>query len=185
MMAKIIFFGLLVFFFSNSMAMPMNEPEQNVLNRYAKKADTIFVGRVLRQMVIKDGLVYEDGDSYSLAVLEYEVLKTYRGKETNDKKQIVCTWFGGYGEFYFDPSASPLGHKELIFGIQTGSIVQLPMIFRYIRGVPEDESKIYKALKLKREKIKDKSNILTTFSESKVIHNACNEPVIWSKPSSK
>lgn len=179
-MAKIIF-SLLLFFFSNSMAVIRKDlSEQDLLNRAAKATDTIFVGRVLRKMAIKDGLVYENGDSDSLAILEYEVLKTYRGKENNHKKQIVCTWFYGYGEFYFDPSASP-SREFLIFGIQAGSTVQLPDIFWYIRGVPEDESKIYKALKLKREKIKDKSNILVTFSESKIIRNACNEPIVWSK----
>ena len=180
MMVKIIFFGLLLFFFSNSMATITMIPEQNRLNRVAKKTDTIFVGRILRQMVIKDGLVYEDGDSYSLAILEFEVLKTYRGKETNDKKQIVCTWFSDSAEFDFDPSVG-LGEEFLIFGIQAGSIVQLPEISSYIRRVPKDKSKIYRALKLKQKKIKDKNDILTAFSYSKVIRNACNESIVWSK----
>ncbi|MFZ2451185.1 MAG: hypothetical protein WAW36_11760 [Methylovulum miyakonense] len=178
MMAKIISFGLLMFFFSSPMARLRNDvSEQDILNSVAKETDTIFVGRVLRQMEIRDGLVYDSGESMSLAVLELEVLETYRGKQTNDEKQIVCTWFGGYGEYYFDPSAG-LGREYLIFGIQVGSIVQLPEIFRYIRGVPKDKSAIYKALKLKIKKTKDKSNILATFYDSKVIRNACNEPIV-------
>lgn len=179
MMAKILCFGLLLFFFSSSMArLSNNVSEQDILNSVAKETDTIFVGRVLRQMEIKDGLVYDSGDSMSLAILELEVLKTYRGKKTSDKKQVVCTWFGGYGEYYFDPSVG-IGREYLIFGIQVGSIVQLPEIFRYIRGVHKDESMIYKALKLNKKEIKDKGNILATFYDGKVIRNACNEPIVW------
>jgi hypothetical protein len=179
MMAKIISFGLLLFFFSSPMArLSNNVSEQDILNSVAEETDTIFVGRVLRQMEIKDGLVYDSGDSMPLAILEVEVLKTYRGKETNDNKQVVCTWFGGNSEFYFNPSVG-LGREHLFFGILVGSMVQLPSIHLYSIGVPEDESLIYKALKKKRKKIKDKSNILTTFYDGKVIRNACNEPVVW------
>jgi hypothetical protein len=177
-MVKIIFFGLLLFFFGSSIAKQSSESQQEILNRVAKEADTIFVGRVLRKMEINQGLVYANGNTISLGILEMEVLKTYRGKEANDKKQLVCTWFGS-GEFTFDP---PIGRELLIFGIQVGSIVQIPMIQGYIRGIPEDESQIFRALRLKQKKIKDKSNIFATFySDSKVIRNACNEPIVWHK----
>ncbi|MBT9096735.1 hypothetical protein KFZ76_03280 [Methylovulum psychrotolerans] len=156
------------------MAKPSYEPQQDALNRMAIQVDTILTGRVLRKMVVNQGLVYANGNSIPLEIVEVEVLKTYRGKRPNDKKQLICTWIGS-GEFAFDP---PLGRELLIFGIQVGSLVQVPMI-RYIRGIPENESEIYKVLKLKR-KVNNKRNVFSTFAyDRKVIRNACNKPVVW------
>ena len=176
-MAKIISFGLLLFFFSSSMAKPNNESEQETLNRLAKETDTIFVGRALKEMVIKDGLVYDNGDSFSLVISELQVLKNYRGKKTIDKKQLICFWYTETGEFAFYPTVM-IGRDLLIFGFQVGSTVQLPLNYQYIRGIPKDESRIYKALRLKQKNIKDKSNIFSTFyPNNKIIRNACNEPI--------
>jgi hypothetical protein len=70
----------------------------------------------------------------------------------------------------------------LIFGIQVGSVIQLPMIYQYRRGIPKNESQIYNALRLKRKKIKDKSNIFSTFyPDNKIVRNACNEPIVWTE----
>jgi hypothetical protein len=58
--------------------------------------------------------------------------------------------------------------------------VLLPAILRYFSGVPKNESIIYKALKLKRKYIKNRDDVLATYViKSKLIHNACNEPVTW------
>jgi hypothetical protein len=120
------------------MAKPSNETEQETLNHLAKYTDTIFVGRVLREMIIEDGLVYDNGDSLPLVISELDVLKTYRGKETPDKRQFICFWYTGVAEFAFYPSVM-IGQDILVSGIQVGSVVQLPSIYPHIRGVPKNE----------------------------------------------
>ncbi|ASF47381.1 hypothetical protein CEK71_15650 [Methylovulum psychrotolerans] len=46
---------------------------------------SIRYGRVLRKMVVNQGLVYANGNSIPLEIVEVEVLKTYRGKSLMTK----------------------------------------------------------------------------------------------------
>jgi hypothetical protein len=175
-MVKLIFFGLLFLNLNLVYAKLANLPEQEVYNRVAIETDTVFIGRVLRVKTINDGLVYANGDTLPIGIMEQEVLKVYRGKISKGDKLLVCTWFDN-GDFPFGPS---FGTEAIVFGIKVDKKVLLPSILRYFSGVPKKESIIYKAIKLKQKNIKDKSNVLATyFSKSKATRNACNEPVTW------
>jgi hypothetical protein len=175
-MVKQILFWLLFLNLNLVQAKQAYESEQEVFNRVAIETDTVFIGRVLRVKTIKGGLVYANGDTLPIGITEEEVLKVYRGKIAKGDKLLVCTWFNEI-EYPFGPS---IGNESIIFGIKVDNRVLLPSLYGYTRGVPEKESSIYKALKLKRKNIKDKTNILATyFSDSKITHNACNEPVTW------
>jgi hypothetical protein len=179
-MVRLILLGLLFLNWSLVQAKHPYETEQEILNRVAVETDTIFIGRILRVKTVKDGLVYANGDIFSIGITEEEVLKVYRGKIYKGEKVLVCTWFDDL-EYPFRPS---IGIESLMFGIKVDNKVLIPSTYGYIRGWGiEKEPKIYKALKLKRKKIKDKSDILATYSSgSKVIRNACNEPIVWSEP---
>jgi hypothetical protein len=175
-MVRLILFGLLFLSLNLVHAKQAYKPEQEILNRVAIETDTVFIGRVLRVKTIKDGLVYANGDTLPIGITEEEVLKVYRGKVAKGDKLLVCTWYDEF-EYPFGPS---IGNESLIFGIKVDNRVLLPSLYGYIRGVPKIELRIYKALKLKQKKIKDKTNILATyFFDSKITRNACNEPITW------
>jgi hypothetical protein len=176
-MTRLILFGLLFLNIYPVQAKHPYESEQEVFNRVAIETDTIFIGRVLRVKTIKDGLVYANGGTLSIGITEEEVLKVYRGKIYKGDKLLVCTWFDGL-EYPFGPS---IGVESLMFGIKVDNKVLIPSTYGYIRGWGiEKELNIYKALKLKRKKIKGKTNLFATyFSDSKILRNACNEPVNW------
>lgn len=175
-MVRLILFGLLFLNLSLVQAKFPYESEQAVLNRVAIETDTTFVGRVLRKKTINDGLVYANGDTLSIGILEVEVLKVYRGDIRKNEKLLVCTWFDGY-EYSFGFTS---GQESIYFGIKVDNTVLIPSTHDYIRGWEiEKEPLINKALKLKRKRIKDKANLFATYFFSKIIRNACNEPVTW------
>jgi len=175
-MVKLILFGLLFINLNLVHAKLADEPDQEVFNRVAIETDTVFIGQALRIKVINDGLVYANGDTLPIVIMEEEVLKVYRGKIAKGDKLLVCTWFNEF-EYTFEPA---IGNQSIIFGIKVDNRVLLPSLYGYTRGVPEKESVIYKALKLNRKKNKDIYNILTTyFTDSKIVRNACNESVTW------
>lgn len=90
-MVKLILFGLLLvnLILVQARTHP-NESEQEVLNRVAVDTDTIFRGRVLREKAIKDGLVFADGDTLSIGIMEVEVQKVYRGQVLKNDKLLLC-----------------------------------------------------------------------------------------------
>ncbi|MBT9096603.1 hypothetical protein KFZ76_02610 [Methylovulum psychrotolerans] len=168
---KLSLLGLLCLNLPLAQAKHPYESEQEVFNRVAIETDTIFVGRVLKVKAIKDGLVYANGDTLSIGIMEEEVLKVYRGKIHKGDKLLVCTWFDGF-EYAFGPS---IGNEAIIFGIKVNNKVLIPSLYGYVRGRPENETTIYKALKLKRKKINAKADVFMTYFEGKIIGNACNE----------
>ncbi|POZ49556.1 hypothetical protein [Methylovulum psychrotolerans] len=168
---KLSLLGLLCLNLPLAQAKHPYESEQEVFNRVAIEMDTIFVGRVLKVKTIKDGLVYANGDTLSIGIMEEEVLKVYRGEIHKGDKLFVCTWFDGF-EYAFGPS---IGNEAIIFGIKINNKVLVPSLYGYFRRVPENEATIYKALKLKRKKINAKADVFMTYFEGKIIGNACNE----------
>jgi hypothetical protein len=154
------------------------ESEQAILNRVAIDTDTIFTGRVLRKKEFDNGLVYADGNTWSIGILEVEILKVYRGNIRKNNTQLLCTWFlGGERPFGFS-----IDQELIFFGLKIdNNRVLIPDTYGYIRGVEEKESAIYKALKLKK-KIKHKSNPFSeVFSDSEIVKNPCSESIDWSK----
>jgi hypothetical protein len=175
-MVKLILFGLLFLNLNLVYAKLANLPEQEVYNRVAIETDTVFIGRVLRVKAINDGLVYANGDTLPIGIMEQEVLKVYRGKISKGDKLLVCTWFDN-GDFPFGPL---IGTEAIVFGIKLDKKILLPRVSRYFSGVPKNESIIYKALKLKRKHIANGDDVLATYViNSKLTRNACNEPVTW------
>lgn len=174
-MVRLIFLVLFLINFTPAQAKYPKENEQDVFNRAAVRTDTIFIGRVLRVKTIKDGLVYANGDKLSIGITEDEVLKVYRGNIIKGDKILVCTWFDDI-EYPFGPS---IGTESILFGIKIDNRILIPMTYGYIRSIPEKETTIFKALKLKKKNI-DKSNIFATYiEERKITRNACNEPITW------
>jgi len=177
---KLILFGLLFLNLTLVEAKHIYESDQEMFNRVAVETDTVFIGRVLRVKTIKDGLTYANGDTFSIGIAEEEILKVFRGKINKGDKLSVCTWFDEI-EYPFGPT---IGKEEINFGIKVDNRIIMPMSYGYIQGIPsnqKDEFRVYEALKLKRKKFKDKTNVLTTYIDGKIVHNACNEPVIWSE----
>jgi hypothetical protein len=175
-MVKLLLFGVLFLNLNLCFAKLANVPDQEIYNRVAAETDTAFIGRVLRVKIINDGLVYENGNTLPIGIMEQEVLKVYRGKISKGDKVLVCTWFD-HADFPFGPS---IGTEGIIFGIKVDNRVLLPAILRYFNGVPKNESIIYKALKIKQKYIADRVDVLATyFVNSKLTRNACNEPVTW------
>lgn len=151
-----------------------NESDQEVLNRVAVDADTIFRGRVLREKAITNGLVFADGDTLSIGIMEVEVLKVYRGHILKNDKLLLCTWFLDY-EATFDNSNL---HDSIFFGIKVdNSRVLIPDTYGYIRRGEEKEQNIYKALKLKHKK--HSNPFSEVFSNNKIMRNPCIEPITW------
>jgi len=66
------------------------------------------------QTLINDGLVYANGDTLPIGIMEQEVLKVYRGKISKGDKVLVCTWFD-HADFPFGPS---IGTEGVIFGVK-------------------------------------------------------------------
>jgi len=151
-----------------------NESGQEVLNRVAVDADTIFRGRVLREKAIKNGLVFADGDTLSIGIMEVEVLKVYRGNILKNDKLLLCTWFLDY-EAAFDNSNL---HDSIFFGIKIdNNKVLIPDTYGYIWGAEENEQNIYKALKLKHKK--HSNPFSEVFSNTKITSNSCIGPIKW------
>jgi hypothetical protein len=175
-MVKLLLLGVLFLNLNPVYAKLANVPEQEFYNRVAIETDTAFIGRVIRVKIINDGLVYANGDTLPIGIMEQEVLKVYRGKISKGDKVLVCTWFD-HADFPFGPS---IGTEGVIFGIKVDDRVLLPAILRYFSGVPKNESVIYKALKLKQKFIDRRNDVLATYViNSKLTRNACNEPVTW------
>jgi len=173
---KTILFVILSFYLSLAIARTRpHETEQEVLNRVAVKTDTIFKGRVLRTKTIPNGVVYFDGESSNAAIIEVEILEVYRGKLHQNNKQILCTWSWQRP----DPAISfPKGEDQIFFGV-TGEngVILIPNLYGYFLLEVENESRLYKALKLKTNIFKDLFS--SGNSENKLIRNACYEPVKW------
>ncbi|WP_157198249.1 hypothetical protein [Methylomonas sp. DH-1] len=152
-----------------------HETEQEVLNRVAVKTDTIFKGRVLRTKTIPNGIVYSDGDNSNAAVIEVEILEVYRGNLHQNNKQVLCTWTSQRP----DPAISfPKGEDQMFFGVMGESgVILIPNLYGYFLLEVENESRLYKALKLKTEISKDL--FLSENPENKLIRNACYEPIKW------
>jgi hypothetical protein len=167
----IIFNMMLIFNISH--ARQPNESEQERLNRIAEKSDTIFTARVLRENRIKEGLIYESGDVFDIVVIEAEVLKVYRGNIEKNEVIKICTWYGINPEYEYD---TLVDSKLLILGIMVDNVVFLPGLYGHISGIPDNELKISRALKLKRKNI-DKANVfgLPFDSHSKIKYNLCLE----------
>jgi hypothetical protein len=175
-MVKLIFWGLLLLNLNLVYAKLANLPEQEIYSRLAIETDTVFIGRVLRVKTINDGLVYTNGDTLPIGIMEQEVLKVYRGKISKGDKLLVCTWFDN-GYFPFGPL---IGTEALVFGVKIDKKVLLPRVSGYFSGVPKNESIIYKAIRLKRKPIAKGDGVLATYIiNNKLTRNACNEPVTW------
>jgi hypothetical protein len=175
-MNKAIFFAVLCLYLSsvNSRTFP-KETEQETLNRVAVDTDTIFKGRILRKTTVHDGIVYADGDSFIVAIMEVEVLKVYRGKIHKNDKQIMCTWT------WHSPEVTEIGYSNdqelLFFGIRENpNLILIPDSYGYIMDSIEKESRLYKALKLKHKIFK---KLFINVSGLKPIRNVCYEPVTW------
>lgn len=151
------------------------ESQQQILNRVSENTDTIFIGRKLRAMSIKDGLVYADGDTYPIGIIEVEVLKVYRGKININDKLLLCMRYFEY-EASFDNSNL---HDSLFFGLQVANnIVLIPDTYGYTMKIPENISILQKALGLKRKNL-NIDPYEEVFSKNKIVRNACKEPMTW------
>jgi predicted thioredoxin/glutaredoxin len=152
--------------------------EQEALKEMAIEANTIFKGRVLKHVVISNGLVFEDGETLDMAVIEFEVLKSYRGETHKHDRQLVCSWLmRGVDNYYGQEIGYSIGQELTVFGLRVDDNHVLETSAHGSITVIDKESMLYKVLKFKHKKITNP--FAWVWPDSKIKRNACIEPVSW------
>lgn len=165
---------LLLFYIDVFAKFPL-ESTDKLVKRVISHSDIVFIGKVLGNKTIQNGLILNDkySSAYNVGIWEVEVSKVYRGNVHVGDKRYICSWTN---KTEYDISLE--NNKEYVFsGVVTGKYIQLPGLHGRILPATGLEKEIAQGLKLPIVVKHDKKDINALYDdqENAVKRDVCYE----------